>query len=401
MSGFNLRYVVCGLVGGFVLSLFGCRIEGATTKADDARPRGKAACTSKHIAELRAQRLAQPWPDGPSFTDHRAQLLEVCEGGCGIACLEFARTSAGPAEVDGHHQKACELGESIGCTLAEPPTLESATKLCESGDALACGTALALEFEAAPDHSPAWDRVTQAAKDGCAANDGRSCAIEAWVACMAGGTCDASAITSASKAASLVPTAEILETLALVQCHAGAREDADATLAAACKAGHEDSCARRCEVLRDDRPQLVREAERERYDRILTAMALQADVAPHWYVALSAMDAEQLAGFETMLGLFTPAPTDAGAKAKVPEAVRERFPVLVEAILRAPQLDAKQIRYWFGRLPDMTDEQRTNLLESLRNQWWIIPGDPGKSPRAFVERVRFGGGGFAPAWTGK
>jgi hypothetical protein len=191
----------------------------------------------------------------------------------------------------------------------------------------------------------------------------------------------------------------VLETLALVHCHAGAHEDADATLAAACAAGHTDSCARRCEVLRDQ-PLLVREAERAAYDRILTAMALQTDVAPYWYVVLSSMDGEQLVGFEEMLNRFTPPHSEAGAKATVPGDLRERFPVLVEAILRSPQLDAKQIRYWFKRLPDMTEEQRVNLIGSLRNQWWVIPGEPGKSPHAFVERVRLHGGGLAPAWTG-
>jgi hypothetical protein len=174
----------------------------------------------------------------------------------------------------------------------------------------------------------------------------------------------------------------------------------DATLTAACESGHTDSCARRCEVLRDDHPVLVREADRAAYDRILIAMALQTDVAPHWYVVLSTMDSEQLVGFEQMLTRFIPPLSEAGAKATVPGDLRERFPILVEAILRSPQVDAKKIKYWFGRLPDMTQEQRVNLLASLSNQSWVIPGEPGKSPHAFVEQVRLQSGGLSPAWTG-
>jgi hypothetical protein len=412
MSGPNPRNVVRGVVvglGWLAMSLVGCRIDGETVAGDGAStPRGDAACTKGNreageslVAELRSQRLtAEPSSGMAMFTDHRASLHEACESGCGVACLEFARTSVDPTEPARYNKKACELGETSGCTLADPPTLEGAAKLCELGDALACATALALEFEAEPEQQLGWDRVAKAATAGCDANDGRSCSVDAWVRCAASSSCDATAIASASKAASLLPISDVVETLALVHCHAGAREDADASLAAACEAGHNDSCARRCEVLRDDRLLLVREAERATYDRILTWMALQGDVAPHWYVVLSAMDAVQLAGFENMLARFTPPMSDAGAKALVPAAVRERFPVLVEAVLRSPQLDAKQIRYWFGRLPDMTEEQRVNLLGSLRNQWWVIAGEPGKSPRSFVERVRLQSGGLAPMWIG-
>jgi hypothetical protein len=407
MSAPNRRYIVRWL-GCLTLSLVGCPVDGETVAGDGATSRGEASCTKNtrdggksFVSELRAQRrevggLADA---STSFTDHRARLLDACEVGCGIACLEFARTSSEAAELDRYNQNACELSQEDGCTLAEPPTLEHANSLCESGDALACATALALEFETKLEPPTAWDRVTKAASAGCAANDGRACSLDAWVRCTTA-PCDATAIASASKAASLVPTSDVLETLALVQCHAGAPEDADATLTVACAAGHTDSCARRCEVLRDDRPMLVREAERATYDRILTAMALQTDVAPHWYVVLSSMDGEQLAGFEKMLNAFTPALSEAGIKAKVSDDLRKRFPVLVEAILRSPQLDGKQIRYWFSRLPDMTEEQRVNLIGSLRNQWWMIPGEPGKSPQAFVERVRLLGGGLTPAWTG-
>jgi hypothetical protein len=396
MSGPNRLLVV------LALSLVGCRIEGASVSADGSKGRGKTTCTKNEggkslVADLRAERLADT---SASFTDHRAHLLEACENGCGVACLEFARTSADPAELDQYNQKACELSQAVGCTLAEPPTLEGAVSLCESGDALACGTALTLEFEAKPEEPTHWDRVAQAAAAGCASNDGRSCSVDAWVRCATSQHCDATAIASATKAASLVPTSDVLETLALVHCHAGAREDADASLAAACAAGHQDSCDRRCEVVRDDHPLLVREAERATYDRILIWMALQTNVSPDWYVVLSSMDGEQLAGFEKMLSIFTPELSEAGAKAKVPAQLREQFPVLVEAILRSPQLDAKQIKYWFSRLPDMTEEQRLNLIDSLRNQWWMIPGEPGKSPLAFVERVRLHGGGLTPAWTG-
>jgi hypothetical protein len=396
----NRRYFVRWL-GCLALSLVGCPIDGETVSADGSNARGGGSCKkdggASLVSELRSQRLADA---STSFTDHRASLLDACEGGCGIACLELARTSTDPAELDRYNQKACELAQAVGCTLAESPTPEHAGSLCDSGDALACATALALEFEAKPEQPTVWDRVAQAASKGCAANDGRSCSVDAWLRCTTAQQCDATAIASASKAADLVPTPDVLETLAIVHCHAGAREDADATLTAACEAGHTDSCARRCELVRDDRPLLVREAERATYDRILIAMALQTDTAPHWYVVLSSMDSEQLVGFENMLNRFTPPVSEAGVKAKVPGDLRERFPVLVEAILRSPQLDGKQIRYWFGRLPDMTEEQRVNLIASLRNQWWAIPGEPGKSPHAFVERVRLHGGGLAPAWTG-
>lgn len=406
MSGSDRRYIV-RFLGALALSLVGCPGDGETIAPDGSTPRGDAACKqdagASLVSELRAQRLAATGlaEASTSFADHRARLLDTCEGGCGVACLELARTSTDPAELDRYNQAACELSQAVGCTLAEPPTPELAHSLCESGDALACATALALAFEAKPEQPTAWDRVAQAATAGCAANDGRSCSVDAWLRCSTAQQCDATAIASASKAARLVPTADVLETLALMQCLTGAPEDADASLAAACEAGHTDSCARRCELLRDDRPMLVREAERDAYDRILTAMALQTDVAPHWYVVLSTMDGEQLAGFEDMLNRFTPPLSEAGVQAQVPGDLRQRFPVLVEAILRSPQLDAKKIRYWFKRLPDMTEEQRVNLIGSLRNQWWMIPGEPGKSPHAFVERLRFHNGGLAPAWTGQ
>jgi hypothetical protein len=403
MSAPDRRYIVRWL-GCIALSLVGCPTDGETVTPDASTPHSDAACSkdagASLVSELRAQRLeARGLADASTrFADHRARLLDACDDGCGVACLELARTSTDSVELARYNKQSCERSQATGCTLAEPPTPEHASSLCDSGDALACATALSLSFETQPQQATIWDRVAQAAVAGCSANDGRSCSVDAWVRCTS--SCDASAIASASKAANLLPTPEVLETLAIVQCHAGAREDADATLTAACAAGHADSCARGCGVLRDDQPLLVREAERAAYDRISIAMALQTDVAPHWYVVLSSMDSEQLVGFEDMLNRFTPPLSEAGAKAKVPDDLRERFPVLVEAILRAPQLDAKKIRYWFGRLPAMTEEQRLNLIESLRNQWWVLPGEPGKSPHAFVERVRLHGGGLSPAWAG-
>lgn len=405
MSAPNRRSIVRWL-GCLTLSLVGCPVEGETVAADSSTPRGDATCTkdggASLVSELRSQRLgARSLADAATtFTDHRARLLDACDDGCGLACLELARTSADPVELDRYNESACKLSQADGCTLAEPPTPELASSLCDSGDVLACATVLALAFEAQPDQPLVWDRVARASSEGCAANDGRSCSVEAWLRCTSEPGCDATAITSASKAARLVPTPEVQEMLALVQCQAGAREDANATLTAACEAGNTDSCARRCELLRDDHPVLVREADRATHDRILIAMALQTDVAPHWYVALSTMDSEQLVAFELMLARFTPPLSEAGAKATVPADLREQFPVLVEAILRSPQVDAKKIKYWFGRLPDMTQEQRVNLLGSLRNQWWVIPGEPGKSPHAFVERVRLQSGGLSPAWVG-
>jgi hypothetical protein len=138
----------------------------------------------------------------------------------------------------------------------------------------------------------------------------------------------------------------------------------------------------------------VREAERDTYAEILTMIALQSNAREDWYLALSVMSVDELHEFEAALQRFTPELSEPGAKAKVPEAVREQYPELVAALLRGPQLDAKKLVYWFKRLPDMTDEQRTNLLESLRSQWWVIPGDPNSTPDALVGRVRNSSGGL-------
>jgi len=144
-------------------------------------------------------------------------------------------------------------------------------------------------------------------------------------------------------------------------------------------------------------PVLVRAAERQRYDRVALLLLLQHDVTPGWYATLSAMSSGELAEFEALLEAFTPPISEAAAKVSVPAELRERYPALVESIVRSPQLDGKQVRYWLDRLPKLTDEQRDNLVDSLRKQWWIIAGDPGRSPQAFIDRVTLQHGGLGPS----
>jgi hypothetical protein len=385
------------------LALLSCRVEGETAPPGGPASGGaQAACIAgdrgageTFVAELRAQRLGEK---PPSFEDQRARLREACEGGCGPACLEYARTSATQAEFDAFNHHACAHGEALGCTLEAGPDAEAAAKLCADGEVLGCAAQLSAgegELQAS------WDRLGQAAAEACERDEGRACAARAWARCAGASECDAEAIAAADKGARLVPSPELIETLALVRCHAGEAEAADAGLAAACAAGLEDSCARSCETLRPARPILVREAERPRYEQIMVLIALQVDASDDWYAVVSAMDAEQLAGFEEVLERLTPPVTEPGAAAEVPEDLRAQYPELVEAILRSPQLEADQIGYWLGRLPDMSEEQRTNLFESLRKQWWVIPGEPGRTPQAYVDRVRLRSGGLSPTWLGE
>jgi hypothetical protein len=378
------------LVALLVASSSGCKVEGETSpggagpnEASDAQAcaKGDRAAGNRLVTQFRQQRLSGA---PPSFADQRASLREACDGACSPACLELARTSASADELAIFSKAACTHGETLGCTLSAAPQAGSAGELCDAGEVLGCAALLSLE---PGEHAPNWERVTTAAAKGCASDDGRACGVQAWIRCAVAGQCDAEALDAARKAAQLVPIPEILETLALVQCHAGQPEQADESLSAACEAGTQDACARRCESLLTH-PVLVRETSRGSYERVATLIALQPDATADWYSVLSAMDAAQLVDFERVLDRFTPKLSDPGSKAQVAASLREQYPALIEAILRSPQLDAKQIQYWLGRLPDMTEEQRANLLESLRKQWWVVPGDDAQPPQAYVDHVR-------------
>jgi hypothetical protein len=344
------------------------------------------------VADYRTGRAA-----GGELAAARASLRESCEAGCAAACLEHAHTSATRSESAESWRHACEAGGEIGCSYAKPPDGATATQLCERGELLGCATALLLDPDRAADPAN-WQPLTNAARTGCEANDGRACSVQAWLACSLAETCDADAITLAERAARLLPNPEIIEGLAIVQCRAGQAEAANSTLADSCTAGNTDACARTCETLRGQAV-LVRADASARMQTISLYLALNLDMQPNWYTVASAMDATQLDSFEQMLAKFLPPVTEAGQKAKVPAGLREQAPELVEAILRSPQVDAKKIAYWFKRLPDMPEDQRVNLLESLRKQWWIIPGDPGQTPQSYVDTVRLRSGGLSPSWV--
>jgi tetratricopeptide (TPR) repeat protein len=377
----SLVLVLCGSAA--------CPSDGGSSNApgSDAASGPVRACAAgdrsagqELVTQLRAQRL-EAGEDPTSYAQHRSTLRDACGQGCGAACLEFARNSWEPSEADEFNTLACTHDEPDGCAWAGGAAEPARGELCERGDPLAC-------VDPAPEHLASQSAAA------CETNDGRSCSTHAWARCGEAGECDELAIESARKAAQLVPEPAIIETLGAVYCHAGQLEQADASFAEACERGEQDSCGRRCEQLRPARTIVVREAERETYAEILTMIALQSNAREDWYLALSVMSLDELREFEAALQRFTPALSEPGAKAKVPEAVREQYPELVAALLRGPQLDAKKLVYWFKRLPDMTDEQRTNLLESLRSQWWVIPGDPNSTPDALVERVRNSSGGL-------
>ncbi|WP_146158705.1 hypothetical protein [Enhygromyxa salina] len=346
--------------------------SGAASGPVGACAAGDRSAGHEYVMQLRAQRLASDGSAG--YAQHRSTLRDACSQGCGAACLEFARNSWAEAEADEFNALACTHDEPDGCAWGSSEGEAARGELCERGDLLACV-------------DPAPERLSELGAAGCDANDGRSCSVHAWARCGGAGECDEVAIEAARKAAQLVPEPEIFEILGAVYCHAGEAEQADASFAAACERGVQASCERRCEQLRPARVIVVHEGSRARYLEILTMMALQSDVREDWYTALSLMSDDDLQAFEAVLQRFTPPLSEPGAKAKVPEALGEQYPELVAALLRGPQLDSKKLVYWFKRLPDMTDEQRSNLLESLRSQWWVIPGDPSSSPVAFVDRV--------------
>ncbi|WP_052554185.1 hypothetical protein [Enhygromyxa salina] len=333
---------------------------------------GDRAAGRELVMQLRAQQLEAQ--DPAHYEQHRGTLHDACSQGCGAACLEFARNSWAGAEADKFNALACSHDEPDGCAWGASEADPARAELCERGDLLACV-------------DPAPEQLAELGAAGCSDNDGRSCSVQAWARCGVSGECDDQAIEAARKAAQLVPAPEILESLGAVYCHAGQTEQANASFAAACERGVQDSCERRCEQLRPARVLVVRDAAREAYANILTMMSLQSDVDEDWYTAVSVMNVEQLQAFEARLQRFTPPLSEPGAKAKVPPAVAAQYPELVAALLRGPQLDAKKLVYWFKRLPDMTDEQRTNLLTSLRSQWWVIPGDPTSTPVAFVDGI--------------
>lgn len=373
-----------------LVAAVGCPSEGGSTRAPGSKSgpgagpvnacaAGDQAAGQQLVAQLRSQQL-EASVDAAAYEQHRGALRDACGEGCGAACLEYARNSWEPAEADEFNTLACTHDEPDGCAWAPGAGEPARGELCERGDLLACV-------------DPAPERLAELGAAACANNDGRSCSAFAWLACGSG-ECDELAIESARKAVKLVPVPAIIETLGVVYCHAGQAEQADTSFADACERGVQDSCSRHCEQLRPARVIVVREAERETYQRILTMIALQSDVREDWYSALSVMTADQLHEFEAILQRFTPPLSEPGAKAKVPAGLAEQYPELVAALLRGPQLDAKKLVYWFKRLPDMTDEQRINLLESLRGQWWVIPGDPSSSPSAFVARVRLSSGGL-------
>ncbi|PRP90486.1 hypothetical protein ENSA5_65050 [Enhygromyxa salina] len=373
---------------GFGLAAGAC--DGPGTTQPDAGPAGDLVSTcaagdasagDQLIAQLRAGRLDASADD---YAAHRGSLRSACTEGCAAACLEFAHNSWDPDEAAEFRQLACTHGSSEACS-PDPAAR------CDQGELRACA-------EVSP------DRVATLSAAGCAANDGRACSVQAWTRCTGvsdevsdgATTCDELAIEAARKATQLVPEPEIEETLGVVYCHAGQPSQADASFAAACERGVQDACGRSCQELRPGRALVVRDSQQPTYAHILTLIALQSNVSEGWFLALSAMNDEELGGFVDMLEHFTPPLSEPGAKAKVPEDLAAQYPELVAALLRSPQVDAKKIKYWFGRLPEMSDEQRTNLMNSLRNQWWVIPGDESRTPTSFVEAVHLQHGGFGP-----
>lgn len=332
------------------------------------------------MSSIREARLGDAAGD---YAAARGELREACEAGCGVACLEYARNSWDPSEADDYNQRACDAGEADGCARLTSADASARAQLCERGDPLAC-------FGAQP------QQLHERGAAACERNDGRACAAQGWARCGFLGECDGEAVEVASKAARLVPEAPVLEVLAALQCHAGQVEDANGTLSQSCEAGVNDACERSCEQLRPDMALLVRAAERAIYDEILTLTALQGNTDPGWIPTVSVMSVAELQKLQKVLQVFTPAMTDDGAAAKVSDEIRAAYPEIVAAILRAPQLDAKKIKYWIKRLPEMDDEQRLNLLDSLRNQWWMLPEEGSRTPADVIDDARWTNGGLGP-----
>ena len=366
-----------------LLALASCDGEGKSSNSPNDGAKGgkgsKASCAKGLVDDLRAARLAEPPSD---YAATRATLRDSCDAGCGVACLEYARNSWDRREADDYNQRACDAGEADGCARLSSADASARAKLCESGDALACSGG---------EPSVAIERSASA----CAQDDGRSCAVHGWTRCAFLGQCDAEAVDDLRKAARLVPERPIIEALAAAMCQGGAG-DPDAYLAGVCDSGQDYACGLRCEELVPGRKVLVRPDDRATYEEVLTLAQLQANVTAGWFPTISVMDPAAIAKTQKVLQVFTPAMTEAGASAKVPEDVRTTYPVLVAAILRAPQLDAKKVKYWLKRLPDMEDEQRANLMDSLRNQWWVLPQEGSRSPVDVIDDTRWTSGGFGP-----
>ncbi|MCA9699610.1 MAG: hypothetical protein KC431_18935, partial [Myxococcales bacterium] len=333
------------------------------------------------VAELRAQRLEQPQAD---YAAHAQALTQACDAGCGVACYEGAHAIWESRESKRLLQTACTLGEAGACDSAETEA-EALQQHCGEGRLEACQLLLSKGGEG---QAALWAQVESSGSQACEALDARGCAAAAWARCAGAGTCDEQALAAADKATLLVPSPAHRQLLALVQCYDGQTEAADATLAQACSAGSSDDCERRCEALPQERSALVRGDERALWQGFVGIIDLQGGDVASWYPTLSSLDRTELARFAKLIETFTPPLSEAGAQAKVPAGLAEQYPVLVEALRRSPQTDAKKIKYWFGRIPQMTDEQRNNLADSLRNHWWMMPGEGTITPHAFVDLAR-------------
>ena len=339
---------------------------------------GKAAakgCDADWVDGLRGASVAS---ERAELEAQAAELDAACQGGCAQACVEIGRRATG-AEAKAAFARACEAGEQLGCSLAEGPSAEAAPELCAAGEWRACAAGIAAAEQGSGD----WETLERTAAAACEANELRACLVAASVACGSG-RCDAAALDTAKRGGAI--SGGGLHQ-GLIACHAGEGEQAAALLSAACDAGQPEACGRSCEQ-HHGHTLLVLESARASSERVALLLELSGDSQPSWEPVVSSMDADSLAAFETMLERFTPPVTEVGAAAKVPAGLREQFPVMVEALLRAPNLDAKKLKYWFGRLPKMDDEQRGNLKGSLLKQSWMIPGDPSQTPRASIERQR-------------
>ncbi|NVB38601.1 hypothetical protein G6O69_12240 [Pseudenhygromyxa sp. WMMC2535] len=377
-----------GLLIATWAALAGCDKARASTAApgkDDAASTPWKACAEgaldegrRLVADDRAARMS-----GEDFESRRAELDAGCEVGCAPACLELARLSWEPSESARLRERACAGGEVEACVLEG----SAATQVCvEQRALLACTTR--LEVEAEGSLAELWSAVAEAGAAGCDQHDARACAASAWARCVGlGEGCDEGALAAADDAALLVPDPALVELGPALRCELGQVEAANERLAAACAAGRGARCERRCEALPGGRAAMIVSEERSRWVDLVGVLELQGEDAARWLPALSLMSAGELEDFEALLTAFTPPVSDAAASLAVPEELRERFPALVEALRRSPQLDTKKIRYWFERLPDMSEEQRTNLLESLRGHWWALPGEGQATPASFVEDV--------------
>lgn len=61
-------------------------------------------------------------------------------------------------------------------------------------------------------------------------------------------------------------------------------------------------------------------------------------------------------------------PKTSGSSAAVPGDIRQRFPELIELILKSESMNDEERQYWIGILPVMTPEQIQSLKEILENE---------------------------------